>query len=604
MKNEWQTKRLGEVCEIIKGRKPALKAAASDGDLPYLAARVMRGSEEAAFASVKDRNSITVTESETIIICDGSNSGEVFTGFRGILSSTMGKISKKAEIDDNYLRAFLTSTFDVFNGAKTGAAIPHLDKEALYRLEFPLPPLREQQRIVGLLEEAFAGIATAKANSERNLKNARALFESHLQSIFAQHGSEWVEKKLSDVAREFGRGKSRHRPRGDPQLLGGKFPFIQTGDIANAKHHISSYSQTYNETGLAQSKLWPRGTVCIAIVGANVAETAILDFDSCFPDSVIGFIADEKLTYPEYVQFLLLAFKATLKEKGKGTARDNINISTFENQRFPFPKLSVQKNIVATLTTLSVETEHLAGLYERKLAALEALKKSLLHQAFTGRLIKGSTHSVVSQFPVQVPNVSTTDMHAGILAIAYQAHRETSKLANFAHVKAEKIAHMVESFVGIDLGRAPVKDAAGPNDFPHLTRVEHRAKMAGYFDFQRTDGGAYRVTTLRRFDKLLEGTRQKLGTRLKDVDALIDLMAPMTTQQAEIAATVFAAWNNLLLEELIPTDGEIVTEARENWHPSKLNIPREKFVSAIQWLRDKNMVPKGQGRKVVPKSRK
>src|SRR5258707_11963274 len=113
MKNGWQTKRLGEVCEIIKGRKPVLKATASNGDLPYLVAKVMRGSAEPEYASIKDRNSIFVEESETIIICDGSNSGEVFTGFRGVLSSTMGKISKKAEIDDNYLRAFLASTFDV-----------------------------------------------------------------------------------------------------------------------------------------------------------------------------------------------------------------------------------------------------------------------------------------------------------------------------------------------------------------------------------------------------------------------------------------------------------------------------------------------------------
>ena len=180
MKKGWQTKRLGDVCEIIKGRKPALKTTATNGDLPYLVAKVMRGSKEAEYASVKDRNSITVEESETIIICDGSNSCEVFTGFSGILSSTMGKIAKKAEIDDDYLRAFLASTFDVFNGAKTGAAIPHIDKEAMYQLQFPFPPLAEQQRIVGLLDEAFEGLATAKANAEKNLQNARALFESHL----------------------------------------------------------------------------------------------------------------------------------------------------------------------------------------------------------------------------------------------------------------------------------------------------------------------------------------------------------------------------------------------------------------------------------------
>ncbi len=150
--------------------------------------------------------------------------------------------------------------------------------------------------------------------------------------------------------------------------------------------HYTSYSQTYSETGLAQSKLWPKGTICIAIVGANVGETAILDFDACFPDSVIGVVVNEQAADNEYVEYVLQSFKAILKEKGKGTARDNINLGTFENQKFPFPKLEVQKKIVSTLNNLAEETQRLESLYEQKLAALAALKKSLLHQAFTGEL--------------------------------------------------------------------------------------------------------------------------------------------------------------------------------------------------------------------------
>ena len=121
-------------------------------------------------------------------------------------------------------------------------------------------------------------------------------------------------------------------------------------------------------------------------MGATVGETAILDFEACFPDSVIGIVVNEQSANNEFVEFLLQAFKALLKEQGKGTARDNINLGTFENQRFPFPALRRQKEIVATLNALREETQRLASLYERKLAALEGLKKSLLHQAFTGQL--------------------------------------------------------------------------------------------------------------------------------------------------------------------------------------------------------------------------
>ena len=137
---------------------------------------------------------------------------------------------------------------------------------------------------------------------------------------------------------------------------------------------------------MAQSKLWPKGTICIAIVGATVGETAILDFDACFPDSVIGIVADARLANNEYVEYMLQFFKAILKAKGKGTARDNINLGTFEHQKFPFPALDVQRSIVAALNDLDKETRRLKDAYLQKLRALAALKKSLLRQAFGGRL--------------------------------------------------------------------------------------------------------------------------------------------------------------------------------------------------------------------------
>src|SRR5262249_32783678 len=154
-----------------------------------------------------------------------------------------------------------------------------IDTGKLKQILIPLPPLAEQRRIVGILDEAFAAIATAKANAEKNLRNARALFETKRDSFFSESAG-WKQRKLAEVAKVFGRGKSRHRPRNEPRLYGGKYPFIQTGEVRNADRLIREYTQTYSEVGLAQSKLWPAGTVCITIA-ANIAETAILGFDAC-----------------------------------------------------------------------------------------------------------------------------------------------------------------------------------------------------------------------------------------------------------------------------------------------------------------------------------
>ena len=268
---------------------------------------------------------------------------------------------------------------------KGGVAQQNLSLAQMRELTIPLPPLPEQQRIVGILDEAFDGIATAKANTEKNLQNVRALFESHLQSIFTQRVGEWKQKTLEEIATTFGRGKSKHRPRNEPRLYGGEYPFIQTGDIRNADHFITEYSQTYSEAGLAQSKLWPKGTICITIA-ANIAETGILGFDACFPDSVIGVVPNPKEANVGFVEYLLQSFKARLQAMGKGSAQANINMGTFENERFPFPSVPEQKNIVAKLDALSEEIQRLESIYQQKLAALDALKKSLLHQAFSGQL--------------------------------------------------------------------------------------------------------------------------------------------------------------------------------------------------------------------------
>lgn len=248
------------------------------------------------------------------------------------------------------------------------------------------PPRREQRRIVDILDEAFASIATAKANAEKNLQNARDIFRSHLKTVFSRQGDGWKEMQIPDVCLTFGRGKSRHRPRNEPSLYGGSYPFIQTGDISNADHVITRHVQTYSEKGLAQSKLWPKGTVGIAIVGATIGETGVLGFDACFPDSVVGMTVDPAKANPFFIEYLLQHFKDLVKSQGEGSARDNINLATFDKLRFPIPPVAVQRRIVEIADAVKSKCRCLESIYQRKLASLDELKKSLLHQAFSGKL--------------------------------------------------------------------------------------------------------------------------------------------------------------------------------------------------------------------------
>ena len=399
----WQKKRLDEVCHFTnglwKGEKP-----------PFVTVGVIRNTNftkdgtlddaEIAYIEVEARKfekrrlqfgDIILEKSGggpkqpvgRVALFDKEDGDFSFSNFTAAL-----RVKDANELDFRFLHKCL---FWIYQSGVTeemqshSTGIRNLDGDAYKSVEVSYPPLSEQQRIVRLLDEAFAGIATAKANAEKNLQNARAIFESHLNDVFSKKGEGWVEKTLEEVSTTFGRGKSKHRPRNAPHPYGGKYPFVQTGDIRNADHTITEYSQTYSEAGLAQSKLWPKGTICITIA-ANIAETAILGFDACFPDSVIGVVANLKEAEVGFIEYLLQSFKARIQAMGKGSAQANINMGTFEHERFPFPPVAEQKRIVALLDTLSTETRRLEAIYQQKQAALEALKKSLLHQAFAGEL--------------------------------------------------------------------------------------------------------------------------------------------------------------------------------------------------------------------------
>jgi type I restriction enzyme S subunit len=389
MKSRWPVRKLSEVAEIQMGQSPKGTSYNTSGEgVPLINGPVEFG--ETPFSRTKKTKFTTeptklCKEGDLILCVRGSTTGRMnIAGYDSCIGRGVAAIRSKEHQD--WINFFVHANRENIYKLGSGSTFPNVSGAILSKIEIPIPPIAEQKQIVTILDEAFEGIDSAIANTEKNLANARELFESYLNAIFTRKGKEWRDLTLQEISVKFSRGKSKHRPRGDQKLYGGKYPFIQTGDIGNSKHRIIDYSQTYNELGLAQSELWPKGTVCIAIVGANIAETAILGFDACFPDSVIGIVVNSDIASSDYVEYLLQFFKSEIKAKGKGTARENINMGTFANQRFPFPDLETQKAIACQLDELSFQAERLEDVYQQKLAALNELKQSILQKAFSGEL--------------------------------------------------------------------------------------------------------------------------------------------------------------------------------------------------------------------------
>ena len=203
-----------------------------------------------------------------------------------------------------------------------------------------------------------------------------------LQDGVCTHGavpqSKWPEVTLSEIG-VVGRGRSRHRPRHAPELYGGPYPFIQTGDIKASGGRVTSHSQTYNEVGLAQSRLWPANTMAITIA-ANIAETALLTYPACFPDSDVGFIPDESKCDVRFVEYTFRYLRSGIQHEnvGTGSVQDNTNLQTLGALRFPLPPLPEQRAIANILGTLDDKIE----LNRRMNETLEAMARALFKSWF------------------------------------------------------------------------------------------------------------------------------------------------------------------------------------------------------------------------------
>jgi type I restriction enzyme S subunit len=353
-----------------------------------------------------------------------------------VFASYLIRVRASSDVDPRYLALFFKSPdyWQQIERGKRGIGQPNVNGKILGEIELPLPPLDEQQRIVAEIEKQFtrldAGVASLKrvqialkrdrasvlkaacggrlvpteAELARKENRSYETGEQLLQRILKARREKcnrkgkykepaapnfvdlpelpegWTWATMPQLG-ELSRGKSKHRPRDDAKLYGGPYPFVQTGDIRKSGGTIREHHQNYSEAGLQQSRLWPAGTLCITIA-ANIAETGILTYPACFPDSVVGFLQENSPIITRYVEFFLRTAKERIESFAPATAQKNINLDVLQKVAIPLPPLAEQTRIVEGLEKRLSVVDKLEAILNVNLHRGNRLKQSVLASAF------------------------------------------------------------------------------------------------------------------------------------------------------------------------------------------------------------------------------
>ena len=355
----WPLKKLGDVVCLEYGKPLPKEDRAEDGAYPAYGAN-----------GIKCRTNRSYHDRPSIIIGRKGSAGE--------LNLTKGSFWP---LDVTYFVTFDESQYDLvflFHALKhleltkmAKGVKPGLNRNDVYQLKFPFPPLPEQQRLVAILDEAFEGIDAAIANTQQNLANARELFESYLNNVFTQKGDGWGKKKLGDVCDNL---DSRRIPITKSKRESGDIPYYGASGVVD---HVADY-------------IFDEQLLLVSEDGANLlARTYPIAFSisgKTWVNNHAHVLRFEEYSSQRFVEYYLNSI--SLEPYVSGMAQPKLNQKMLNGIPVPFPDVDTQKNIVASLDNVSMEVERLETIYQQKLDALAELKQSILQKAFSGELTK------------------------------------------------------------------------------------------------------------------------------------------------------------------------------------------------------------------------
>ncbi|MEX5366406.1 restriction endonuclease subunit S [Acinetobacter haemolyticus] len=492
--------------------------------------------------------------------------------------------------------------------------------DLLFTTEYSIEQLKQtilQLAIMGKLvkqdptdepaSELLKQIAEEKAKlvKEGKIKKSKPLSEIDLDKAPFEIPDSWAWARFSELG-EFARGKSKHRPRNDPALFNPPiYPLVQTGEVARAGNIILEYHSKYSEVGLAQSRMWSKGTLCITIA-ANIADSAILGFDACFPDSVVGFTPVEPLHSARYLLFFMKTARQQLLEYAPATAQKNINLEILESVYIPIPPLNEQEKIIQTVDVFlnicnvlkdkikhvnSIKCELSDALVSNALKDSNSISKpkvadNLIHFEKPIEIVKQSKQKSTDQIDLFTDESIDDDLKLLSLAaeITFQLHTEPT----FGHLKLQKLIYLCQKLKHMDLAADFKQHAAGPYDPVMACYLDKEFKDREWFSYDPKRDLKYKP--LSRCNDHRSAFNKYFAKDVSEIYDLIGLFRTSKSDHIEIVATLFACWLRLLEKKLSVTEEQLLKDFYA-WSEEKNRFGKAEVLNGYKWMKQNSIVP-------------
>lgn len=367
---------LKDVCRITMGQSPDSSSYNADGiGIPFFQGNADFGERHPTTRLWCDAPAKTAQAGDILISVRAPIGAVNLAGETCCIGRGLAAITPDVEkVSPSFVYWLLISQNAELNSKGTGSTFKAIGRKVLEEVAVPDIGIEQQARCAAQLETISRILRQRRAQ----LAALDELVKARFVEMFGEpvgNPMGWPTKPFGALG-ELERGRSKHRPRNDPKLLGGPYPLIQTGEVASAGLYLTTFQNTYSELGLQQSRMWKAGTLCITIA-ANIAQTAILGFDACFPDSVVGFIPGSE-TDAVFMHYWFSFFQKILEEQAPQVAQKNINLKILAELQVIVP--ATQKR--AVFSAFVARVEKLKATIQRSLAETQRLFDSQLQEHF------------------------------------------------------------------------------------------------------------------------------------------------------------------------------------------------------------------------------